>query len=70
LIVLTALTLIHFALYALKTIGFAEERITMFDTIDYYGYLAVLVIIVLDLVHKIGAMAFTKPDAINEPNSE
>ena len=42
----------------------------MFDTIDYYGYLAVLVIIVLDLVHKIGAMAFTKPDAINEPNSE
>jgi hypothetical protein len=50
---IVVLTAVYLALGLLAQLGYAPQRIEMFETIHYYAYLAVFVLFMIDLVLRI-----------------
>jgi hypothetical protein len=54
-LVLAALAVAYLGLRSLRVIGYNQARLETFDLIHYCAYLVVLVMLLLDLIIKIGA---------------
>lgn len=53
-VVLAGLAIAFLGLHTLRIIGYDQTRLNTFETIHYYSYLVVLVMLLLDLILKIG----------------
>ena len=63
-VVLAGLAIVFVGLHTLRITGYDQRRLDIFETIHYWAYLVVLVMLLLDLIAKIGAHVFkTTKDA-------
>ena len=69
-LVLAGLSLVYLGLRTLRVIGYDQTRLETFDLIHYYAYLVVLVMLLLDLIVKIGARVLKTTKEIYAPDED